>query len=469
MARRKKILQGVRIVDIADRGLGLGRTGEGEVVLVQGTVPGDVIDMLVLRKKKGLKHGVVHSVHQFSEERAEPFCAHFGVCGGCKWQNLQYAGQLKYKEQAVRNTLVRIGKVEQAEFLPIAGAREQTCYRNKLEFSFSNKRWITREEIDQGVEFTHRDGVGFHTPGAFDKVVDVKKCWLQPDPSNQIRNLVRTYAHAHGIPFYDIRNRAGGLRSMIVRNNREGDVMVILSYFADEHGGIDGLVSHLCAEVPQIRSVYTCENQKVNDTILDLPLKHRYGEAYLVETLFDVRFMIGPKSFFQTNPGQAEALFGIVKQFCDFRGNETVYDLYCGVGSIALTVAAHCGIVVGIEEVQAAIDDAAKNAEINAIENAHFYAGDVRMLLDEQMIGRHGRPDILITDPPRAGMHADVVRSILEFGPEKIVYVSCNVSTQARDIQLLSEQYRVVKSQPVDMFPHTHHIENVVILIKHTG
>ncbi len=456
-------------MDIADRGLGLGKTPEGEVVLVEKTVPGDIIDMLVLRKKKGLKYGVVDKMHQYSEVRQDPFCAHFGICGGCKWQDMQYEAQLSYKQKSVEHALRRIGKVTETEFLPIIGAGKSTFYRNKLEFSFSNKRWLTREEIAQEVELVHRDGVGFHIPGAFDKVVDVDKCWLQPDPSNEIRNLVRSYAHDHGLSFYDIRNRNGMLRSLIVRNNRQGEVMLIFSFYEGDTDLIENLIGHICSQVPRVRSVYYCINQKVNDTILDLPLVHAHGTEYLEEKLFDVRFLIGPKSFFQTNPDQAENLFSVANSFCGFTGNEVVYDLYCGVGSITLTVAGQCGQVIGIEEVPAAIEDALKNAGINEIDNAHFYAGDVRALLDEEMIKKHGHPDILITDPPRAGMHPDVVNAILKFEPDRIVYVSCNVSTQARDVHLLSEKYRVVRTRAVDMFPHTHHIENVVLLEKQTG
>jgi 23S rRNA (uracil1939-C5)-methyltransferase len=464
LARRKKTFHNVHIVDIGDRGMAIGKTEAGQVVLVQGAVPEDVVDVLVLRKKKGLPLGIIQELKSPSPLRTDPFCAHFGICGGCKWQHLEYKSQLSYKEKSVENTLKRIGQVENVEFLPIVGAESDRYYRNKLEFSFSNKRWITEEEIKSGEQFEHRDGVGFHCPGAFDKVVDVDQCWLQPDPSNQIRNATRAYAHDHGISFYDIKHRGGVLRSMIVRSNRLGEIMIILSIFDEEIGAIEGLIKDLTDQFEAIKSVYYCVNQKGNDTILDLPLVHVFGSLHLEEHLLDVQFQIGPKSFFQTNPMQAEKLFTVAKDFAALTGDQIVYDLYCGIGSITLAFAAEAKQMIGVEEVPEAIEDAKINAALNEISNAHFYAGDVRFLLNQEMINRHGKPDLLVTDPPRVGMHGDVVQAILDFEPEKIVYVSCNVSTQARDLKLLSEKYNVIRSQAVDMFPHTHHIENVALL-----
>ena len=466
MARKKKTLLKVDIIDIADRGLAIGKATDGQIVLVQGAIPGDNADILVLRKKKGLPFGIVQNFNSRSEFLTNPQCAHFNVCGGCKWQDMTYAAQLNFKEKTVINTLQRMGRVGNAEILPICGSDNEYFYRNKLEFSFSNKRWLTEEEVESGVSFDHRDGVGFHVPGAFDKVVDVQKCWLQPDPSNAIRNEVRKYAQANNLDFYDIRGRAGMFRSMIVRNNRAGDLMIIFSIYDNEVEKLEACINHLLNEFPAIKSVHYCINQKANDTILDLPLFHFFGQKGIIENLDHVEFQIGPKSFFQTNPNQAERLYQIAASFAELKADETVYDLYCGLGSITLYLAKDCHKIIGIEEVPEAIEDAKENAKLNKIENASFYAGDVRYLLQQELVEKHGRPDVIITDPPRAGMHKEVVENMIDLGADRIVYVSCNPSTQARDVALMSEKYEVVKFQPVDMFPHTHHIENVALLKK---
>ncbi len=466
MARRKRTITNVSIVDIADRGMAFGKTPEGQAILVQGVVPGDVVDVLILRKKKGLPSGVVTQFHSYSEHRTEPFCSHFGICGGCKWQSMSYPAQLVFKERTVKNTLERIGKVENLNLLPIAGAPADQYYRNKLEFSFSNKRWLTEEEIKGDEQFDDRKGLGFHCPGAFDKVVDVEHCYLQPEPSNGIRNAIREYADEHNLSYYDIRNHGGLLRNVIVRTNRKGDCMIVFNIYDEDHDAIRKLIDHLIEKFPAISSAYYCVNQKGNDTILDLPLQHVHGDLFLYESLGDVRFQVGPKSFFQTNPVQAETLYDIAKEFAGLQGHETLYDLYCGIGSISLYLAKQAGTVVGIEEVPEAIEDAWINAKLNEIENTHFLAGDVKDLLNDELISKHGHPEVLITDPPRAGMHKDVVAAILRFAPSRIVYVSCNPATQARDLQLLQEKYDVVKAKPVDMFPHTHHIENVALLVK---
>lgn len=464
MSRRKRVLEAVEIVDIGDRGMAIGKSPTGQVVLVQGAIPGDKADILVLRKKKGLPMGIVQKFISRSPHLMVPFCEHFSICGGCKWQNLSYEAQLYYKEKTVQNTIKRVGKVIDAEVLPIIGASSDTFYRNKLEFSFSNRRWITEEEVVSGVDFQNRDGVGFHCPGAFDKVVDVNKCWLQPDPSNAIRNEVRDYAHKNSLTFYDIKQSGGLFRSMVLRNNRVGDIMLVISIYDNNTVEIEKCIQHLTNKFPEIKSVFYVINQKANDTILDLPLVHAFGTESIQEHLDHVKFNIGPKSFFQTNPDQAERLYQVARSFADLKKEETVYDLYCGLGSITLYLADQCKQIIGIEEIPEAIEDAFLNAKLNGVQNADFYAGDVRFLMQKDLVDRHGAPDVIITDPPRAGMHAEVVETLIHSKAKKIVYVSCNPATQARDLALMQEKYDVVKFQPVDMFPHTHHIENVALL-----
>ncbi len=467
MGRRRKpqVVEAVPITGIADRGKSVGRDAEGRVIFVEGAVPGDVVDVLVYRKRKGFFMGRAQRFHKRSADRTEPFCQHFAFCGGCKWQHLDYRAQAAHKEQTVRDALQRIGKVEVPDFRPILRAPETTFYRNKLEFSFSEKRWLSREEIEGGVS-NRQPVLGFHPPGAFDKVVDIEKCWLQPDPSNQIRNAARAIALEQGLPFFDIKANRGFLRTLLIRVTSLGEVLVVVSFYSDEADRIGRFLDALRERVEKIDALYYCINPKANDSLADLEMRHYAGKAQVEERLDHVRFRIGPKSFFQTNTQQAERLYRVVAEFAALTGPETVYDLYTGLGSIALYLARQARQVVGIEEVEAAIADARGNATLNGITNATFYAGDVKDVLDPEFAAQHGTPDLLVTDPPRAGMHPKVIDLLHTLAPPRMVYVSCNPATQARDLQLLSGDYAVLQAQPVDMFPHTHHVENVVLLAR---
>lgn len=470
-SRKPKILKEVEITGIADKGRAVGRYKE-KVVFVERAVPGDVVDVRVMKRKSGFDIGTAIEFHQHSPDRIEPFCAHFEDCGGCSWQNLAYETQLLHKQKTVENAMSRIGKVEIDKLLPIVGADNSTYYRNKMEYTFSNKRWISQSEIDSGVEFAHRKAVGFHRPGGFNKIVDIHHCYLQPDPSNSIRNQIRDFALNEDISFYDIGAEKGLLRNILIRVATTGEVMVIMSFFAPdlkaEQENITKVLEFLKTEFPVITSLYYVINNKKNDFILDLNIQLYHGQAFITEALRDVKFKIGPKSFFQTNTKQAISLYDKIVEFADFDGSENVYDLYTGLGSIALYVAQQCRHVVGIEEVAAAIEDAKVNAALNDIDNATFYAGDVKDILTDEFAENHGKPDLIITDPPRAGMHPKVVDMLLQLAAPRMVYVSCNPATQARDLFLLKEKYNVVKMQPVDMFPHTYHIENVALLTLKT-
>ncbi len=473
MARKSKsfIAPAVPIHGVADRGKGVGRTPDGLVLFVEGAVPGDVADVWVQKKKGGFGEGRIERLLQPSPQRTEPFCAHFSVCGGCKWQNLDYAAQLEHKNQTVLDAFQRIAKVPVQEFLPILGAPETTFYRNKLEFAFSNKRWLLPEEMTAPEEPGVKEpGLGFHRAGAFDKVVDIRQCWLQADPSNAIRNAAREIALEQGLAFYDVRRHTGFLRNLMVRLTTTGEVMLLVSFAEDDPAAIQAFLDALLERFgDQLTTVVYCINPKLNDSVFDLGMITYTGKGYAEEQLGTLRFKIGPKSFFQTNSRQAKNLYDTVVQFAGLSGAENVYDLYTGTGSIALYVAQYCRQVVGIEEIPEAIADAEENRDRNGINNAIFYAGDVKNVLSAEFIERHGRADLVITDPPRAGMHEKAVRFLLELAAPRIVYVSCNPATQARDVQILAEQYDVVKVQPVDMFPHTHHIENVALLVRREG
>lgn len=462
-SKKPKVYTDVRFTGIADKGRAVGRDAEGKVIFADGVAPGDVADVLVKRKKKGVLMGTAQEIKSYSPDRVEPVCEHFWLCGGCKWQHLSYEAQAREKEKVVRDTLSRIGKVEVEEFLPVRAARQSTFYRNKLEFSFSNKRWLTREEIESGIT-NKADVLGFHRSGAFDKVIDIEKCWLQPDPSNALRNGIKAIALEQGLSFHDAREHQGFMRQVMFRITTEGEILVLFSFHKEDPALYRPFMDAVIARFPQITTVCYCINTKVNDFLYDLDMHTYAGKGYVEERLGEVRFKVGPKSFFQTNTYQAKALYDTVVEFADLKGTENVYDLYTGIGSIALYVARSCRQVVGIEEIPEAIADAEVNAKLNEISNAVFYAGDVKDMLTTEFASRHGKPDLLITDPPRAGMHAKVVDMLLELSAPRMVYVSCNPATQARDLQLLSEKYRVVKAQPVDMFPHTHHIENVALL-----
>ncbi|MBK8041214.1 MAG: 23S rRNA (uracil(1939)-C(5))-methyltransferase RlmD [Haliscomenobacter sp.] len=463
--RKKKpiILPEVVFTGIADKGQCVGKSQTGQVVFATGAVPGDVADVLVYKKRKEYYLGVVKHIHSFSSHRREAFCAHFGACGGCKWQHFDYQAQMQQKEDVVRQSLTRIGKVAVGEWLPILGAPQSTEYRNKLEFSFSGKRWLAPEELGTGVSNV-QDVIGFHPAGGFDKVIDIQHCWLQPEPSNKIRNLARSIGIGQGLRFYDTMAQQGFLRNLMLRTTTLGQTMALVSFGYDDPEKSSAFLSALLEQAPEITTLIYCINTKLNDTVFDLEMHSFHGPGYVEETLGEVRFRIGPKSFFQTNSRQAETLYSVARDFAGLQGNENVYDLYTGIGSIALFIAGQCRQVVGIEEIGAAVEDARINAERNGIGNARFYAGDVKQILTPEFALEHGRPDVLITDPPRAGMHPEVVRILLELSAPKVVYVSCNPATQARDLNLLQEKYDVLKVRPVDMFPHTHHIENVALL-----
>ena len=482
MARKKKplpLLEGVTIEAVAAEGKCLFHWEE-LVVFVPFCVPGDVCDVQIRRKKHSFAEGEVVRFIQYCNVRATPFCQHFGVCGGCKWQNLPYPEQLKFKQQQVFDQLTRIGKIELPEFRPILGSVKTQEYRNKLDYGCANKRYLTKEEIaslpnDQSQSLKDVPAIGFHITGAFDKILPIKKCWLMDDLHNQIRNEIRDYAIAQGISFFDLRQQVGLLRDVIIRNSASGELMVIIQFHYDRSSQETGdrsqeqalaLLQHIADQFPQITSLMYLDNQKCNDTIGDQEILVFKGTDHIFELMEDLKFKVGPKSFYQTNTEQAYHLYSVAREFAALTGNEMVYDLYTGTGTIANFVARKARKVIGIEYVPEAIEDAKINSEINGIDNTLFYAGDMKDILTDDFIAEHGRPDVIITDPPRAGMHPDVVKTILRAAPQRIVYVSCNPATQARDLHDLDVDYRVMAVQPVDMFPHTPHVENVVLLVR---
>lgn len=464
MARGKKpLLENIEIKKIAAEGKSIAYVDE-KVLFVPNTVPGDIVDVQVTRKRKSFLEGFIVNVRKYSDIRTEPFCAHFGVCGGCKWQNLPYQLQTKFKQQEIVDNLQRIGKVELQNVSPIIGSPKTTYYRNKLEYTFCNKRFLTREEIANGQDIDRTPAVGFHVPGLFDKVIDIKKCYLQAEPSNAVRNFIRDYAIKHELSFYDIREQAGFLRTLIIRTSSTGEVMVIVTFGEENREAREGLLNALVQQFPEITSLMYVINEKMNDTITDQEVICFHGNDHIFEQMEDLKFKIGPKSFYQTNSEQAYNLYTKTRELARLTGNETVYDLYTGTGTIANFVARNAQKVIGIEYVPEAIEDAKINSALNNIHNTVFYAGDMKDVLNEEFIRRHGHPDVIITDPPRAGMHKDVVDTILKAAPDRIVYVSCNSATQARDLALMDTDYKVMAVQAVDMFPHTHHVENIVLL-----
>lgn len=471
MSRKKKplpILENVTISGVAAEGKSIARVDD-MVVFVPFAVPGDVVDLQVKRKKHHYCEAEVIRFVKKSDLRVEPKCSHFGVCGGCKWQNLPYSEQLKAKQQQVEDQLRRIGKIELPQVNDILGSEQIFCYRNKLEFGCSNKRWLTKEEVASGAQFSVMDAIGFHITGAFDKILPIDKCWLMDDLHNKIRNEVRDYALEHGITFFDLRAQVGLLRDMMIRNSNTGEWMVLIQFHfekAEDKQTAEGLLKHIGDKFPEITSLLYVDNQKCNDTFGDLPVVVFKGNDHIFETMEGLKFKVGPKSFYQTNTLQAYHLYSVARKLACLSGKEMVYDLYTGTGTIANFVARNASKVVGIEYVPEAIEDAKVNSEINGIANTVFYAGDMKDILTDSFIAEHGRPDVIITDPPRAGMHPDVVDTILRANPERIVYVSCNPATQARDLALMDGQYRVQEVQPVDMFPHTPHVENVVLLVR---
>jgi len=463
--KKKPLYEGVTVENIGAEGKALARVGE-MVVFTKYAVPGDVVDLQVIKKRKKYQEAIVTNFLEYSKDRTEPFCEHFGVCGGCKWQLLPYKKQLFYKQNQVEAQLKRIGKIELPVINPILGSAKDTFYRNKMEYSFSNKRWLSFEEIGSDSEIKDINALGFHVPGLFDKIVLINKCWLQPDPSNNIRNFIYKYATDNNLDFFDIRLQLGFLRTLIIRTSSNGETMVILSFFKEDELARINLLEAVKNEFPEITSLLYVINTKGNDTITDQKVELFYGKEYILEEMEGLNFKIGPKSFYQTNSEQAYHLYKIARDFAELNGSETVYDLYTGTGTIANFVAKKAKKVVGIEYVPEAIQDAKENSLLNNIDNTLFYAGDMKLVLNDNFVQQNGQPDVIITDPPRAGMHADVIQTILKIGPAKIVYVSCNPATQARDLALMDDMYQVKKVQPVDMFPQTHHVENVVLLVK---
>jgi len=461
--KNNPLLVGLEITDVAAEGKAIGRYDD-RVVFVHRAVPGDIVDVEVHKKRKSYYEGVPVRFQKLSPIRIEPACAYFGICGGCKWQNMPYDEQLKFKSKEVFNNLSRIGKVLLPEINPIMGSANSFFYRNKLEFTFSNKRWLSDAEMKSGHIFDDKDAVGFHVPGMFDKVVDIDQCHLQADPSNDIRQAIKVYAKQNGLTFFDLRNQVGFLRTLIIRTSSTGEVMVIVVFYYEDKEAREQLLSFVQRHFPSITSLMYVINGKANDTISDQDVLVFHGKDHMMEEMEGLKFKIGPKSFYQTNSQQAYELYKVTRDFAGLTGNEIVYDLYTGTGTIANFVAHQAAKVVGIEYVPEAIEDAKVNSQINNITNTVFYAGDMKDVLTHGLVEREGKPHVMIVDPPRAGMHADVTETILTIAPDKIVYVSCNSATQARDINLLDSRYRVAKVQPVDMFPQTHHVENVVLL-----
>ncbi len=464
------ILENITVIDASSDGQAVGRMDE-VVIFIKDAVPGDVVDVQVTRKKNKFREGKAIKIHTYSNKRTEPVCSHFGTCGGCKWQNMEYEFQLFYKQKQVSDALTRIAKIELPEIKPIIPSKKTYKYRNKLEFTFSNKKWLTLEQVNdksiafgEGKDEVTRNALGFHIPGMFDKILDIDTCHLQEEPSNAIRNELKKYALENQLSFFDLREQVGFLRNIIIRSTSTGEWMLIVSFHYEDKPAIEKLLNHLSEKFPQITSLNFVINSKKNDTISDLDIKVFKGNDSIYETMEGLKFKIGPKSFYQTNSEQAYQLYKVTRDFADITASDIVYDLYTGTGTIANFVAHQAKKVVGVEYVPAAIEDAKINSELNGITNTSFYAGDLKDILNNDFVNENGKPDIIITDPPRAGMHEDVTKKILEIEPKRIVYVSCNPSTQARDLQLLDAKYKVINVQPVDMFPQTHHVENVVLL-----
>lgn len=465
MGRKKLdlILENVKIEAVAAEGKSLAHV-DGTVVFVEFAVPGDIVNVKVTKKKKNYMEGFILEIVKPSDDRLQPFCEHFGICGGCRWQPLPYDMQLKAKQQQVWDQLVRIGHLEIPDISPILPSDKTKYYRNKLEFTFSNKRWIYNNEDPDSLTDEERLGLGFHVGKFFDKVLDIKHCSLQPEPSNEIRLFIREYAVTHNLEFYNIRENTGFLRNIIVRNNQVGDVMLTVCFAYDDQDKIVPMLDAIAAEFPQIKSLHYVINEKLNDSISDLDCILYKGEDAIWETMGKLKFKIGPKSFYQTNSEQAYKLYSVAKEFAALTGNEVVYDLYTGTGTIAQFISDKASKVIGIEYVKEAIEDARINAEANGITNCTFFDGDMKDILTADFIKEHGKPEVMIIDPPRAGMHPDVVKVIMEAAPERIVYVSCNPASQARDLAMMSPMYEITAVQPMDMFPHTMHVENVCAL-----
>ncbi|MCG8309895.1 MAG: 23S rRNA (uracil(1939)-C(5))-methyltransferase RlmD [Cytophagales bacterium] len=459
---KNKIFERIEIERVAAEGKCIARI-DGQAVFVDTAAPGDIVDLRIVKKKKSFLEGKIIKFHKYSSQRANPFCEHFGLCGGCKWQHIGYLHQTEAKRQQVIDNFERIGKLSFPEVNPIIRSEKTEKYRNKLEYTFSSKRWLSREEITSG-KTINRNGVGFHIPRQFDKVVDIGRCFLQKEPTNEIRNAIRKFAFEKNLSFYNISEFRGLLRNLVIRTSVSGQLMVIVQFGENDPNNIDDLLNFLLTNFTRIDSLYYVINTKRNETFHDQDLILYSGKGYIEEKIEDLTFRIGPKSFFQTNTEQASKLYAKALEMANLTGNETVYDLYTGTGTIASYVAKKAMKVIGIETVREAIDDARKNAELNGISNVEFIAGDIKDTLNADFFEKHGKPDVIITDPPRAGMHTEVIKAILHAQPNRIVYISCNPATQARDLEILSDLYSIAEVQPVDMFPHTHHVENIVLL-----
>jgi 23S rRNA (uracil1939-C5)-methyltransferase len=467
MARKitnKIVFDHIKVLDAGAKGVSVAKAPDGKVIFIPNVVPGDVVDIQTLKKRKAYYEGKAVKFHEFSEHRIEPICEHFGVCGGCKWQNMNYSQQLFYKQNEVKNHLQRIGKIELPEFEPILGSEKQFFYRNKMEFGFSNSRWLTQDEIESQDDLGNRNALGFHIPKMWDKILDINKCHLQEDPSNAIRNEIRDFANINNLTFFNPRGHEGLLRTLMLRTASTGEIMVLIQFFEDDKQNRELLLDHLYEKFPQITSLQYVINNKVNDTLYDTNIKLYKGRDYILEEMEGLKFSINAKSFYQTNSDQAYELYKITRDFAGLTGNEIVYDLYTGTGTIAQFVSKNAKKVIGVESVPEAIEDAKANAKRNEITNCEFFVGDMKVVFNEAFIAQHGKPDVIITDPPRDGMHKDVVEQLLKIEAQKIVYVSCNSATQARDLALMDEKYKVTRVRPVDMFPQTHHVENVVLL-----
>ncbi len=468
MARknRRQIFEYLEVIDAGAKGKSIAKAPDGKVIFLTNAVPGDVVDIQTTKRRKSFYEGSAIVFHKQSDKRTEPACEHFGTCGGCKWQFMGYEHQLTYKQNEVVNNLTRLGKIELPEVSPILRSEDQFFYRNKMEFSFSNNRWLTLDEIQSESEIENRNALGFHMPGMWDKILDINKCHLQKDPSNAIRNKVNAFATEHKLPFFNLRKQEGFLRTLMIRNSSIGEIMVLVQFFKEDLENRTLLLDYIASEFPEITSLQYVVNPKGNDTIYDQEVICYKGKDYIEEEMEGLRFRINAKSFYQTNSKQAYELYKITRDFANLTGNELVYDLYTGTGTIAQFVAKNAKKVIGVEAVPEAIEDAKLNAKRNTIDNVEFYVGDMKKVFTKDFIDQHGQPEVVITDPPRDGMHKDVITQLLNISPQKIVYVSCNSATQARDLALLDEMYKVTKVQPVDMFPQTYHVENVVLLEK---
>ncbi|SFC80949.1 23S rRNA (uracil(1939)-C(5))-methyltransferase RlmD [Flavobacterium phragmitis] len=460
----KVVFHQIQVLDAGAKGVSVAKAPDGKVIFIPNVVPGDVVDVQTLKKRKAYYEGKAVKFHELSDYRVDPICEHFGVCGGCKWQNMKYSQQLAFKQNEVKNHLQRIGKIELPEFEDILGSEKQFFYRNKMEFSFSNSRWLTEKEIGSTEDLGNRNALGFHIPKMWDKILDINKCHLQEDPSNAIRNEIRAFANEHNLAFFNPREHSGLLRTVMIRTVSTGEIMVLIQFFEEDKENRELILNHLYEKFPQITSLQYVVNGKPNDTIYDQDVILYKGRDYILEEMEGLKFSINAKSFYQTNSDQAYELYKITRDFAGLTGNETVYDLYTGTGTIAQFVSKKAKKVIGVESVPEAILDAKANAERNNITNCEFFVGDMKVVFNEAFIAQHGKPDVIITDPPRDGMHKDVVEQILKIAPKRVVYVSCNSATQARDLALMDEKYKVARVRPVDMFPQTHHVENVVLL-----